>query len=263
MRNPSTNAKGQAETTAFINPSDFRLTSRVRDAIVPRAANGGGGAVARLDLVEFVDNPEPRCPCVLVLDTSGSMSGAPIERLNEGLVQFGEELNSDPLARLRVEIAVVTFGRKGVVVESTFCTADEWVAPTLTTGGVTPMGEAIDRSVDLLDERKDHYKSAGIEYFRPWMIIMTDGAPTDDWAPSAARLHRLEATKSVVSLGVGVAGADFGVLAKLSPRAPKALDGLNFGAFFVWLSESQRAVSASVIGEQVPLPPTTGWESVG
>lgn len=42
---------------------------------------------------EFVDNPEPRCPCILLVDTSGSMSGEPIKELNAGLVTFKDELN--------------------------------------------------------------------------------------------------------------------------------------------------------------------------
>ncbi|MBO9633495.1 MAG: hypothetical protein J7578_10300, partial [Chitinophagaceae bacterium] len=58
----------------------------------------------------FADNPEPRCPCVLLLDTSGSMSGKPIAQLNEGIQTLKKELLADPLASKRVEIAVVTFG---------------------------------------------------------------------------------------------------------------------------------------------------------
>jgi hypothetical protein len=38
--------------------------------------------------VEFAVNPEPRCACVLLLDTSGSMLGDPINALNEGLKVF-------------------------------------------------------------------------------------------------------------------------------------------------------------------------------
>ena len=37
------------------------------------------------EAIEFAENPEPRCPCVLLLDTSGSMQGASIEALNQGL----------------------------------------------------------------------------------------------------------------------------------------------------------------------------------
>jgi hypothetical protein len=61
---------------------------------------------------EFADNPEPRCPVVLVLDTSGSMAGAAIRELNEGLRAFGSALQGDRLASLRVEVAVVAFGGK-------------------------------------------------------------------------------------------------------------------------------------------------------
>jgi uncharacterized protein YegL len=59
---------------------------------------------------DFVSNPEPRCPCLLLLDTSQSMQGAPITELNRGLITFKEELAKDPLAMKRVEVAVVTFG---------------------------------------------------------------------------------------------------------------------------------------------------------
>lgn len=47
------------------------------------------------EAVEFAENPEPRCPCILLLDTSGSMQGEPINALNEGLLTFGQELNHD------------------------------------------------------------------------------------------------------------------------------------------------------------------------
>ncbi len=60
--------------------------------------------------LSFAENPEPRCPCVLLLDTSSSMNGAPLEALNTGLRQYRDELTADSLASKRVEVAVVTFG---------------------------------------------------------------------------------------------------------------------------------------------------------
>lgn len=66
-----------------------------------------------LESVEFADNPEPRCPCVLLLDTSGSMQGAPIDALNPGLKAFRDDLNKDPLASRRVDVAVVTSDSEG------------------------------------------------------------------------------------------------------------------------------------------------------
>ena len=64
-----------------------------------------------VDAGDFVDNPEPRCACLLLLDTSGSMGGEKIRELNAGIKLFQEELNGDSLAAKRVEVAVVTFGR--------------------------------------------------------------------------------------------------------------------------------------------------------
>jgi len=88
--------------------------------------------------VEFADNPEPRCPCVLLLDTSGSMSGTKIAELNSGLETFAEELRSDTMAAKRVEVFIITFGPMKTFKH--FVTADAFQAPTLVASGDTPMG---------------------------------------------------------------------------------------------------------------------------
>src|SRR5271165_5847460 len=76
------------------------------------------------DHPELVANPEPRCACLLLLDTSGSMHGAPIAELNTGLVTLRDELMADTMAVQRVEIAVVSFGP--VRVQSDFQSPDIW-----------------------------------------------------------------------------------------------------------------------------------------
>src|SRR5262245_37523011 len=102
---------------------------------------------------EFAENPEARCPCVLLLDTSGSMSGQPIAELNDGLKTFKDELMADAMAVKRVEIAILTFGPVQVMTE--FQTADELHPPTIHARGDTPMGEAIERGLGMLALRKE------------------------------------------------------------------------------------------------------------
>src|SRR5215207_8851982 len=126
---------------------------------------------------DFAENPEPRCPCLLLLDTSGSMSGPRIDELNRGLQTFRDELVTDALACKRVEVAVVTFGPVRIV--STFETVSAFNAPVLQPEGQTPMGQAIVEGLSLLRTRKAEYKAAGIGYYRPWVFLITDGAPTD------------------------------------------------------------------------------------
>ena len=84
--------------------------------------------------VEFAENPEPRVPCVLILDTSQSMQGTRINELNAGLKVYKDELLADPLASKRVEVAIVTFGGD-VNKRVDFVTAHKFEPPTLTAHG--------------------------------------------------------------------------------------------------------------------------------
>ena len=247
-----------------------------------------------LDQAEFADNPEPRCPVILALDTSGSMKGQPIQELNEGLRAFSQELKGDRLASLRVEVAVVAFGGgvhvldvRGVESKAlitvnpkalatrpkrqelpfdalqAFITVDQFQPPFLEAGGDTPMGEALQRALALLRERKAIYKQNGLDYFRPWMFVITDGKPTDrGWEAVADQVKQEEARKGLLFYGVGVEGADMQSLSRFSDlRPPIKLRGLAFNELFQWLSKSLSVIAHSRPGEQAPLPPV-GWGQV-
>jgi uncharacterized protein YegL len=238
--------------------------------------------VSDLDIVEFADNPDPRCPCVLLLDTSSSMDGQPIGALNEGLRVFQTDIQSDALAQRRSEIALVTFGNGGVRVldyasgdlvpasrgnlpKQSFTIARDFHAPTLTADGYTPMGEAIHVALDLIQSRKTEYKRNGVAYYRPWVFMVTDGLPTDSWSGSALRVHEEVRLGGVVFFAVGVPPeADFELLAQITTpeRPPVELHALHFSEMFAWLSQSQKRTSAGTAGGQVALPPISGWGSV-
>jgi uncharacterized protein YegL len=216
------------------------------------------------DAVEFAENPEPRCPCVLLLDTSGSMQGAPIEALNRGLQTFKDDLMRDPVAPKRVEVAIVTFDNDVNVVQD-FITADRFEAPKLECQGMTHMAAGINTALDLVQARKDRYNQSGIPYYRPWVFMITDGRPQGEMPDfvdlAAQRIQEEEATKRVVFFGVGVEGADIPILSEIVVRTPMRLRGLNFNELFVWLSRSMLAVSDSKVGEPVALQPP-GWTVV-
>lgn len=219
--------------------------------------------MTELDLVQLAENPDPRAPCLLLLDTSASMSGPPIAALNEGLRTFKNDIMNDELARRRVEVALVSFGNGGVQVAQDFTTVEEWEPAALTAGGSTPMGEALNRGLELLKDRKELYKRAGLQYFRPWMFLMTDGEPTDRWEEAAQRAKREDGQKGLVFFAVGVEKANMDKLGQVAPqgRPPLKLRGLMFAELFLWLSQSQQRVSHSRAGEQMELPPV-GWADV-
>src|SRR3569623_189642 len=156
--------------------------------------------------VDFTDNPEPRCPCLLLLDTSGSMSGDKIRQLSDGLATFKEELSKDSLAMKRVELALVSFGPVQVLAD--FHTPDTFYPPELEAQGDTPMGQAIERGLELLRQRKVTYRANGIASYRAWVFLITEGEPTDSVVTATRMIKEGEDAKSFSFYSVAVDGAD-------------------------------------------------------
>lgn len=210
--------------------------------------------------LELADNPTTRVPICLCLDASSSMDGAPIDELNNCTLMFFDAIKEDEVALYSADIAIITFSNDDARCIREFAGINnESDIPTIIANGGTPMGEAVNLSLDMLEERKKEYRQNGVDYYQPWLVLMSDGAPNGDpneLDRAIKRVNDLVASKKLVVFAIGVGEyADMDVLAKFSPnRRPLRLQGLKFREFFVWLSQSVVAVSQSTPGESVKLP---------
>lgn len=219
---------------------------------------------------DLIDNPTPRLPVALVLDASSSMSrDDKIGHLNKGIQAFVESILNDDLARYAVELSVLSFGNNGQVdqiVEFASIDAQENKLRrlALTASGNTPMGKAVNTAIDVLEERKKQYKESGVEYYQPWLVLLTDGQPTDSIEVAAKRSDELTSKKKLSFYSVAIGdGANLQTLSRFcSKRAPLRLKGLNFTEFFEWLSQSTRTTSQSSIDDVIKLPDLSGWAEV-
>lgn len=226
--------------------------SPAQTPFVESSVASGGFASA-----EFAENPEPRCACLLLLDTSGSMNGAPINELNLGLRTFKDELCADPLAAKRVEAAVLTFG-DGIHLIEDFTDPVSFNPPALMAAGTTPMGAAIKDGLGRLEARKARYRSNGISTYRPWVFLITDGEPTDEWQSAAQMVRDGDAQGKFLFFAVGVHGANMEKLQQITPpNRTFALEGLRFRDLFQWLSKSMKQVSRSTPGTQTNIDQPT------
>ena len=116
-------------------------------------------------------------------------------------------------------------------------------------------------AVAEVERRKCFYKQQGLHYFRPWIFLITDGAPSDDWSAARDRVSEGERTQSFAFFAVGVGDARFDILERLSIRKPLRLQGLRFQEMFLWLSRSLQTVSQSspMAESTVRFPVPRGW----
>ena len=126
------------------------------------------------------------------------------------------------------------------------------------------MGEAVEMALDLLDKRKNEYKNNGVDYYQPWLVLMSDGGPTDSITNAVSKTINLENNKKLTVFPIAIgSGSHSATLSSFSPkRGALQLQGLNFKDFFEWLSQSVSRTSQSMPGEKVQLAPVAGWAEI-
>ena len=124
-------------------------------------------------------NKDQKCPVVLVLDTSGSMAGTGIDQLNAALVKLKEDILSDATLTQRLEVGIVCFDDEARVERPIDLVTVDTDMPMLNIGGTTNVVAGLNKAMEIVEDRKQFYKSNGEQYYRPFIVLFTDGAPTN------------------------------------------------------------------------------------
>lgn len=208
----------------------------------------------KLRLDELTENPTARVPVSLVLDVSASMhEDNRIGELNTAVSMFFDAIRRDEMAAIAAEIQVIAFNDEATrLIE--FASIDRQRVPQLRASGMTAMGAAMMLAMDELEQAKRTYSKIGVEYFQPWLVLMTDGQPTDNIEAAVQRCQVLvrERKLTVFPIAIG-AGANLATLSRFSPTMePLRIHAVDLSRFFKWLSMSvsKQAQSRSVPGDR-------------
>lgn len=204
---------------------------------------------------ELTENPTPRVPVCLALDVSGSMEfGQKMDELNIGIREFFHAVRSDEMARISAEIAIITFDSTAKKIMD-FSSIDRQSVPILTAGGNTAIGGGVNMAIDLLEQAKRIYSQMGVDYYQPWLVLMTDGQPAGESADvtrsAINRCQELVRKRKLTVFPIAIGSdADIKTLSLFSPNLePLRVDAVDFRRFFAWLAKSINTISLSNPGD--------------
>ena len=202
---------------------------------------------------------------MLVVDVLASMRNN-VHALDEALHKFRDTVLSDPVASLRVEVALVTFNHRTEVLQD-FASIDEFDPGPLVAKGGTYICPAINQAIDMIEARKSTYRSNGVGYYRPWLFILTDGLAADmrDIPATGARVRQLEQARGITTFAVVAGEAKHDdtrqqlrqFTNRVLPMKEAAYDEL-----LEWMANSTIAKSNSTIGGKVDMEDLSSWAEV-
>ena len=217
-------------------------------------------------------NSSPRCPVILIVDTSGSMRGSKIQEVNRGVNGLIDYINDDKnyICKKRVELAIITFDDRPTIY-SDFSPAETKEKVDLKAGHNTFMVPALELALEMIQKRKDEYNRCGRKYFRPLVLFLTDGGPSDNlkiYQQTKEKIYGLSKARKLAFFAIKI-GREYSEDAEL--RHSQLLEGFDptipagrleldkFGEFFKWLSASVSSVSSSNDTDTLNIQNPEGW----
>lgn len=178
-----------------------------------------------------------RLPVYLLLDTSGSMSGEPIEAVKNGVQVLISTLRQDPYALETAFLSVITFDS---TVRQIIPLTDlaSFQMKEISAGGGTSLGEGLRVLSQCMDNEIAKSTAEKKGDWKPLIFLMTDGSPTDDWQSGLAEFKKRR-PGMIVACAAG-AGADTSVLKQITEVVVQldTADSATIKAFFKWVSAS-------------------------
>ncbi len=200
-----------------------------------------------------------RLPVYLVLDCSGSMSGDPIQAVNQGVKALIAELKTEPYAIETAYLSVITFESNARQI----CPLTELITfqePNLVAGGATALGEALKLLIKCFDREVQKASETQKGDWKPLVFLMTDGEPTDSWQAAAKELKQKKIA-NIIACAAG-SNADEYMLKQITEIVVKLnnLQPDTLKSFFKWVSQSIKQTSQSVAqvmadNQPINLPP--------
>ncbi len=186
-----------------------------------------------------------KLPVYLLLDTSGSMLGEPVEAVKNGIQVMVNGLRQNPQAIETVHLSVITFDSMARQVMPLTDIASFQV-PEIKAGGTTALGEALELVSRCMDTEVMRTTTDRKGDWKPLVFIMTDGVPTDDWKKGLQEFRKRK-TAYTIACVAGTQAAT-GVLKEITPNVLHlaTADSHSIAQFFTWVTASITVSSVKI-----------------